>query len=173
MASKQMFVVVVLAIIVVLSSIALATEHVVGDKDGWKIGVNYTEWVKGKTFLVGDTLVFNYDNTTHNVFKVDGDQFKACKLPPAKTADNPLSSGHDVIALKASGKKWYICGTPGHCDKGMKLVINVQSPAGPAPTPAPTAPSALAPSPSAAFRTSAPAILAAASMVGSVLGSLF
>ncbi|KAK1287668.1 hypothetical protein QJS10_CPB19g01235 [Acorus calamus] len=171
MASKQLFVV-VLAIIVVLPSIALATEHVVGDKDGWKIGVNYTEWVKGKTFQIGDTLVFNYDNTTHNVYKVDGEQFKACGLPQANTADNPLTSGHDVINLKASGKKWYICGKPGHCDKGMKLVINVQSPAGPAPAPGPTAPSALAPSPSAAFRTSAPAILAAASMVGAVLCSL-
>lgn len=28
----------------------------VGDNAGWASGVNYTTWVSGKTFRVGDTL---------------------------------------------------------------------------------------------------------------------
>lgn len=35
---------------------ALAKEYTVGDDKGWRLEVNYTDWVHGKEFFVGDTL---------------------------------------------------------------------------------------------------------------------
>ncbi|KAF2306905.1 hypothetical protein GH714_022444 [Hevea brasiliensis] len=41
---------------VVLPTFAMATEYFVGDDEGWKVGVNYSEWANGKVFRVGDKL---------------------------------------------------------------------------------------------------------------------
>ncbi|TKY62881.1 Blue copper protein [Spatholobus suberectus] len=91
---------------VLLSSVAMATDFVVGDGKGWGLDFNYTEWAKDKVFHVGDNL--------------DNEAF---------------SSGKDSITLKAEGKKWYICGKANHCaDHQMKLVINVEA-VGPASVP--------------------------------------
>ncbi|GAU47895.1 hypothetical protein TSUD_25100 [Trifolium subterraneum] len=108
---------------VLLSSIASATDYVVGDEKGWTVDFNYTQWAQDKVFRVGDNLVFNYDNSKHNVFKVNGTLFKSCSFPPENEA---LSTGKDIIALKAGGNKWYVCGKANHCAaRQMKLVINV------------------------------------------------
>lgn len=40
----------------IFPTISYATEFIVGDDAGWKLGVNYTEWAQGKQFVVGDTL---------------------------------------------------------------------------------------------------------------------
>jgi hypothetical protein len=46
-----------LAILVVVAGVpASAKDYTVGDSSGWKPGVDYTGWAKGKTFSVGDTL---------------------------------------------------------------------------------------------------------------------
>jgi hypothetical protein len=67
--------------------------------------------------------VFNYDNSKHNVFKVNGTLFKSCTFPSENEA---LSTGKDVISLKSDGNKWYVCGKANHCAaRQMKLVINV------------------------------------------------
>ncbi|KAJ7976413.1 blue copper protein-like [Quillaja saponaria] len=115
---------VILAIFaVVLPSIAMATEHVVGDDKGWTIDFDYENWAKDKVFVVGDTLVFKYKAPNHNVFKVDGTGFQNCTVPPINEA---LTTGNDVIPLATSGKKWYICGVGTHCSEhGQKLTINV------------------------------------------------
>lgn len=39
-----------------LSSVAMAVDHIVGDNEGWRLDFNYTEWAKGKVFQVGDNL---------------------------------------------------------------------------------------------------------------------
>ncbi|RDX91672.1 Uclacyanin 1, partial [Mucuna pruriens] len=120
--------------VVLLSSLAMATDYVVGGDDhGWTLGYNYTAWAQDKVFHVGDNLVFNYDNSKHNVVKVSGAQFENCSF----TSDNDvLSSGKDIVTLKVEGKKWYVCGKAKHCaDHQMKLVINVEAVA---PAPAPT-----------------------------------
>ncbi|XP_061343299.1 blue copper protein 1a-like [Gastrolobium bilobum] len=117
---------------ILFSSVAMATDYVVGDQNGWTIDFNYTQWARDKVFRVGDNLVFNYDNAKHNVFKVNGTQFQNCSFPPPNDA---LTSGNDVIQLKLEGKKWYVCGVANHCAvHQMKLVINVVS-EGPAPAP--------------------------------------
>ncbi|XP_065852056.1 blue copper protein-like [Euphorbia lathyris] len=137
MASKF---VVFAAIAIILPAVAMATEYVVGDGEGWKVGPNYTQWASGKMFYVGDTLVFQYQ-APHNVYKVDGNGFKDCT-----PSQNLLNSGNDTITLAQPGKKWYICGFSDHCSKGQKLVINVMS-NGPMPAPGPA--------PSGSYRLSA------------------
>ncbi|KAK8593985.1 hypothetical protein V6N13_042475 [Hibiscus sabdariffa] len=131
---------VILAIVALMApAISSATEFVVGGDDGWKLGVKYDEWAKDKQFFIGDTLVFKYNPGVHNVYKVNGDDFKSCSVP----SNNSLGSftGNDTIKLATAGIKWYICGTSGHCDGGMKLKIAVLD--GTAPAPAPSAASAL------------------------------
>lgn len=41
---------------VVLPTLGRAAEFVVGDDEGWTLGVNYTAWAQDKEFRVGDTL---------------------------------------------------------------------------------------------------------------------
>ncbi|KAF8398046.1 hypothetical protein HHK36_016972 [Tetracentron sinense] len=115
----------VLAIVaIVLPSIAMAEEFIVGDGIGWTIGFDYQDWAKGKDFLVGDKLVFQYPVGAHNVFKVNGTGFQNCIAPPQSEA---LTSGNDTITLATPGRKWYICGVGKHCELGgQKLFITVQ-----------------------------------------------
>jgi hypothetical protein len=54
MASKQ--VLLLLAAVACLASLASATPWTVGDAGGWRAKFNETGWANGKTFVVGDTL---------------------------------------------------------------------------------------------------------------------
>jgi hypothetical protein len=55
MASSR--VILILAIsMVLLSSIALATDHIVGEDKGWTVDINYTQWTSETVFRVGDNL---------------------------------------------------------------------------------------------------------------------
>ncbi|KAH8521822.1 hypothetical protein H0E87_002746 [Populus deltoides] len=101
MASSRMFM--IIAIVAVFLPSILATEHVVGDKTGWRPGFDYKTWAQGKAFYVGDTLVFKYTAGAHNVLRVNGTGFQGCKA-----ADDivPLTTGNDVIPLSTPGKKW-------------------------------------------------------------------
>ncbi|KAL4299307.1 hypothetical protein HN51_050058 [Arachis hypogaea] len=128
-----------------LPSIAIATEFIVGDDQGWRPGFDYNSWAASKVFHVGDTLEFKYGVGEHNVYKVDGSSFQSCTVP---TNSTPMTSGDDHILLATEGKKWYICGVAGHCSAGQKLVITVLPNLSPAPAPAGpslSAPSAPAP----------------------------
>ncbi|KAK9135561.1 hypothetical protein Syun_014891 [Stephania yunnanensis] len=136
MASHKVFVVIAFAAII-FPALASAAKYIVGDETGWTNGFNYTTWASGKEFHVGDELLFNYPAGKHNVFKVNGTQFKNCEIPPLNEA---LTSGKDVIPLAKPGKKWYICGVAKHCaEGGQKLVINVLPAVG-APAPSPLSP---------------------------------
>ncbi|PKU66323.1 Stellacyanin [Dendrobium catenatum] len=111
-----------------------AKDFIVGDEEGWKVGVNYTEWAEDKDFRVGDRIVFNYVKGKHNVLKVTGPAFRSCN----KTVSSPLTTGNDKIELTSAGRKWYICAIGDHCEKGMKLFIDVEEAEVPAPAPSPT-----------------------------------
>ncbi|CAI9755390.1 unnamed protein product [Fraxinus pennsylvanica] len=128
MASKAFLIAIFFAMI---AASTMATNYMVGDNAGWKVGVNYTEWAANKTFYVGDTLTFMYNKGSHNVLKVSGPDFQQCLK---SNTTGLLDTGNDVINLAKPGKKWYICAIADHCTKGMKLVINVLEPA---PTPLP------------------------------------
>lgn len=52
-----------LLILLLVAPAVYAVEYTVGDTSGWTQGFDYTSWVSGKTFKVGDVLgkvfVFN------------------------------------------------------------------------------------------------------------------
>uniref|UniRef100_A0A0E0GUR2 Phytocyanin domain-containing protein n=1 Tax=Oryza nivara TaxID=4536 RepID=A0A0E0GUR2_ORYNI len=139
MASKQMLAVAAAAValaVLLPARGAAATEHMVGDGNGWILGFDYAAWAATKQFRVGDTLVFRYKGTNHTVVEVGGADFKACN----KTASaNEWSSGEDRVALDKEGRRWFFCGVGDHCAKNMKLKITVLAAGAPAPG-APEAP---------------------------------
>ncbi|KAI3883576.1 hypothetical protein MKX03_016258 [Papaver bracteatum] len=115
-----------------------AKEYIVGDAEGWTMNVSYHSWVSGKTFTIGDSLVFNY-GAMHTVDEVSETEYDSCATGNSITSD---SSGASTISLMTSGTHYFICGAMGHCDGGMKLAVIVAetsddtSPS-PAPTPTP------------------------------------
>ncbi|KAK0583082.1 hypothetical protein LWI29_033137 [Acer saccharum] len=113
-----------------------AVDHTVGDTSGWSQSVDYTKWVSGKTFSVGDVLVFTYGGT-HKVDAVTKSDYDSCTITPS----NPIisfSGGNTRFKLTATGPMYFICPTAGHCSGGMKLAVNV---AGTSTTPSGTPPS--------------------------------
>ncbi|WVZ62018.1 hypothetical protein U9M48_011813 [Paspalum notatum var. saurae] len=124
----------------------IAHGWMVGDSDGWRAKFNETGWANGKTFMVGDSLMFMYDKSLHTVAQVGKDDFAACNLQGNQIGF--WDSGNDDIKLNNTGKMWFICTKPNHCLNGMKLVIDVQGGAwapAPGPTPAAPAPDSSAP----------------------------
>ncbi|KAK4352369.1 hypothetical protein RND71_027887 [Anisodus tanguticus] len=104
----------------------LATVHTVGDSAGWALSVNYGTWAKGKTFNVGDSLVFNYPSG-HTVDEVSSSDYESCTTGNSITSD---SSGATTIPLKTAGTHYFICGVMGHCSGGMKLPVTVAAAGG-------------------------------------------
>ncbi|KAJ0790716.1 putative Phytocyanin domain, cupredoxin [Helianthus annuus] len=128
--------VVVVCLMVVLSNVSFgsAKDYTVGDTAGWALSVDYTKWAKGKTFKVGDSLVFNYD-TSHTVDLVSSSDYTTCTIGNSIASYN---SGTTTIALNTTGSHYYICGIMGHCSGGMKLRIKVTSDGSPSPAPTPS-----------------------------------
>ncbi|CAA7049563.1 unnamed protein product [Microthlaspi erraticum] len=146
MASREMMIIIsVLA--TTLIGLVVATDHTIGGPSGWTVGANLRSWAAGQTFAVGDNLVFSYPSTFHDVVEVTKPEFDSCQaVKPLIT----FANGNSIVPLTTPGKRYFICGTPGHCSQGMKLEVNVIPTANAAPTvPLPNAvPSLNAPSPS-------------------------
>ncbi|WOK96452.1 hypothetical protein Cni_G05159 [Canna indica] len=128
----------VVAMAAAISELAMAANHDVGGPNGsWDLTTNYAQWAAGKTFRVGDTLTFKYASGQHDVLEVSSSAYSSC------SASNPISTGTGgsiVITLKTAGKKYFICGIPGHCASGMKVAIDVvASSSSPAPRRSPAA----------------------------------
>lgn len=43
-------------VLIVLPTVAMATEYIVGDQAGWTVNFDYQAWAKDKVFRVGDKL---------------------------------------------------------------------------------------------------------------------
>ncbi|CAN6210996.1 unnamed protein product [Urochloa humidicola] len=86
------------------------------------MGVDYIAWAKGKTFQVGDKLVFNYPSAEHTVTEVGKNDYFACAGGSALSSDR---SGSTNVTLTAAGTRYFICNIPGHCTIGMKLAVTV------------------------------------------------
>ncbi|KAF8104936.1 hypothetical protein N665_0165s0024 [Sinapis alba] len=112
------FLCLVLIIFYLISAATSATLTV-----NWSLGTDYTPLATGKTFAVGDTIVFSY-SAGHTVDEVSENDYKSCTLGNSITSD---SSGTTTIDLKTTGPRYFICGIPGHCSAGMKLAVTVSS----------------------------------------------
>ncbi|XP_031271916.1 uclacyanin 1-like [Pistacia vera] len=122
--------------------------YVVGDNMGWIIPPNtsagYQNWVRGKTFVVGDILVFNYAMNAHDVAEVSKQAYGSCD------SNNTISFNSNPptrITLTTPGEHFYICTFPNHCSAGQELAINVTG-TGTAASPSPS--TATPPSPGTA-----------------------
>ncbi|KAI4375085.1 hypothetical protein MLD38_012995 [Melastoma candidum] len=111
------------ALILQLAVPGSATVYTVGDTSGWAMGVDYTTWTSDKSFVVGDSLAFNYGGG-HTVDEVSKSDYSSCTVGNAITTD---SSGSTTIPLKTEGVHYFICGAMGHCGSGMKLAVTVKS----------------------------------------------
>ncbi|ESQ51816.1 hypothetical protein EUTSA_v10017076mg [Eutrema salsugineum] len=146
MASREMQIIISL-LVTTLIGLAVATDHTVGGPSGWTVGASLGTWAAGQTFSVGDNLVFAYPSAFHDVVEVTKPEFDSCQsVKPLIT----FANGNSIVPLTTPGKRYFICGMPGHCTQGMKLEVNVVPTANAAPTaPLPNAvPSLNAPSPS-------------------------
>ncbi|KAF7015679.1 hypothetical protein CFC21_029455 [Triticum aestivum] len=130
-----------IALLVVLgcAAAASAATFTVGDGQGWTTGANYATWASGKTFAVGDKLVFNYASQAHTVTEVTKSEYDACS-----SNANGDNSGATTMTLKA-GANYYICTIGTHCAAGMKLAVTAGDSSSGSGTPAagtpPTTPS--------------------------------
>ncbi|KAJ4896256.1 Uclacyanin-3 [Raphanus sativus] len=129
-----------LLLILAVVPAAYAVTFQVGDIGFWNSGVDYTAWVTGKTFRVGDTLEFQY-GPSHSVAVVNKAGFDACD---STGATQTFSGGDTKIDLTTVGTMHFMCPTPGHCQGGMKLAVTVLGavppPATPSPPPSPKSP---------------------------------
>ena len=115
------------------------------------------------------TAVFNYA-ASHDVVEVSKAGYDAC------SPSTPLAShtdGKTTIKLTTAGKRYFICGVPGHCTAGMKLVVNVVAastkPGGErsvAPAPAPEGSSTNGQLPNESSPTGAPGTPSGAASIG-------
>ncbi|KAH9299507.1 hypothetical protein KI387_031189, partial [Taxus chinensis] len=88
------------ALFVLFPCFSRATDHTVGDTDQWKLATNYTTWASTKTFVVGDTLVFNYASSAHNVLEVTKSAYDSCQTSnPTQTH----TGGTTSITLTTAG----------------------------------------------------------------------
>ncbi|WOH11995.1 hypothetical protein DCAR_0831491 [Daucus carota subsp. sativus] len=100
---------------------SLGSSYVVGDVSGWALNVDYSLWTYGKTFNVGDNLVFYY-GSGHTVDRVNARDYSSCSVEnPITTSD----TGSTTITLDSPGYYYFICGAIGHCSSGMKLAVAV------------------------------------------------
>ncbi|CAJ1956378.1 unnamed protein product [Sphenostylis stenocarpa] len=117
----------------ILIKLALATNFIVGGPNGgWDTNSNLQSWASSQIFSVGDSLVFQYP-PNHDVVEVTKADYDSCQ------PTNPIQSYNDgttTIPLTSPGKRYFICGTIGHCSRGMKVEIDTLSSAITAPTPA-------------------------------------
>ncbi|KAG0618124.1 hypothetical protein M758_4G041100 [Ceratodon purpureus] len=135
-----------------LLDVTFAVEHVVGGgvqkwtflhaNDAFTL---YNDWAANQTFKTGDTLLFEYDNATHSVLQVVQADYNTCNL---RTPIDKWMTGSDSVFLSNAGTFYFVCGTPFHCEQGMKVAITATGAtvAAPPPPPAAIAPSPTSPS---------------------------
>lgn len=119
--------------------------YVVGDDLGWLVppggSIAYKIWASGKTFIVGDSLVFNFVNGTQDVAVVTKTVYESCNT---SSTTSVLTSSPAKVTLTAPGEQYFTSTYSRHCEFGQKLAINVTGAAGRATPPTLTT----APSPS-------------------------
>ncbi|XP_060205151.1 cucumber peeling cupredoxin-like [Lycium barbarum] len=146
-----------LAISSLVQDATAQTVHMVGDNIGWAVpntgAAAYKNWADGKTFRIGDTLVFNFMTNRHDVVQVQKTSFDGCNSQ--NSIGSPITTGPANVTLDSAGDHYYICTFGTHCQNGQKLAITVSGSAG-TPGANPPNPSAAGPSGSVPGATDPP-----------------
>nr|GEV28069.1 blue copper protein-like [Tanacetum cinerariifolium] len=135
---------------------SLAKVYTVGDSAGWSLSVDYSTWTSGKTFKVGDSLVFNY-GSSHSVAEVSSNDYDTCSVANSIASYN---NGPTTVALNTTGTHYFVCGVVGHCGGGMKVSVPVTADGGSggaSPTPSGTGSSSTTTPPKGSSTGSVPA----------------
>ncbi|KAL3824222.1 hypothetical protein ACJIZ3_020251 [Penstemon smallii] len=119
----------IFAVLMLYYTASAQNVFVVGGDMGWEIppnsSVSYSNWVSGRTFMVGDTLEFNFVTNEHDVLRVPEASYNACSQDNA--IGTPMLSGPLNITLDSVGNHYYICTFGRHCQAGQRLAITVAS----------------------------------------------
>ncbi|KAK0591156.1 hypothetical protein LWI29_036287 [Acer saccharum] len=125
-----------------LMQLAMAATYTVGGPNGgWDTNTDLQTWATSQSFSVGDNLNFQY-TTNHDVLEVSKADYDACT---SSNAVQSYNGGNTVITLSSPGKRYFICGTAGHCSQGMKLEVDTLATSSP-PSATPSAPAPATPS---------------------------
>uniref|UniRef100_A0A803QJZ7 Phytocyanin domain-containing protein n=1 Tax=Cannabis sativa TaxID=3483 RepID=A0A803QJZ7_CANSA len=127
-----------------LIQLTMGETYTVGGSGGWEQTSDLQTWGSSQTFSVGDSLSFQY-TPNHNVIEVPKADYDVCGTTNLIQIYN---DGSTIIPLTSPGKRYFICGTSGHCSGGMKLEITTLAAATPSslppssntPTPKPSSP---------------------------------
>ncbi|KAH7845699.1 hypothetical protein Vadar_005021 [Vaccinium darrowii] len=101
---------------------------VAGRENSWRVPPSpddLNKWSRKMRFVVGDTLVLQYDPKTDSVLQVTEEDYIICNTSKPIKAYN---DGNTKIPLDRSGPFYFISGTEGNCEKGQKVVVTVLSP---------------------------------------------
>jgi len=100
--------------------------YTVGGNMGWIVPplgeIAYITWAYNKTFIVGDTLVFNFLNGSDDVASVTKEAYNSCNLSTSLALYNNSPA---YITLKTTGEYFFTSTYQYHCALGQKLAINV------------------------------------------------
>jgi hypothetical protein len=121
MASQSNVLLLLLLLGVMAVAVSAADVVPAGGADGWNEGIYY-----GTIDLhPGDSLVFSYPEGVHNVVQTDLNGYKGCY---AGSNAPTWTSGNDKITFYDPQVSYYICTFAGHCNNGMKVIVNVMQP---------------------------------------------
>ncbi|XP_030931115.1 umecyanin-like [Quercus lobata] len=158
--SMTILLVVVLTAVAAVVKVTEAATYVVGDSSGWIVPMNnptfYTTWTSGKSFSVGDVLVFNFMSNVHDVATVSRADYDACAVDNTLTRE---TTGPYNYTINSTGTHYIICtvANGGHCLGGQKLSISVgNSTSGTSPASSPTGSSTPSGSPTSPTPTGSP-----------------
>ncbi|KAL9145133.1 hypothetical protein ABFS82_13G020000 [Erythranthe guttata] len=130
---KKIMVLAALVVMLVSIKTGMAATYTVGAPGGsWDRTTDFATWASSKTFSVGDTLIFQY-TLNHDVTEVSKADYDSCSS--SNPLQPPFTGGATTIALPSAGTRYFICGTGGHCQGGMKVEIDILAAASSPPPP--------------------------------------
>ncbi|KAK0599750.1 hypothetical protein LWI29_008234 [Acer saccharum] len=102
------------------SATTAATNYIVGDGFGWAVPLNnsinfYDDWVKNKTFQIGDSVIFNWTGT-HTATEVRKEYYGNC----TKSGTDFITPGL-IINFKTNATRYFLCSIGTHCEQGQKV----------------------------------------------------
>ncbi|KAK6158767.1 hypothetical protein DH2020_006081 [Rehmannia glutinosa] len=146
----------VVLLIFLFASFSEARDLIIGGKpNAWRIPTSESDslnhWAQKSRFIIGDSLVWEYDGSKDSVLQVTKRDYVTCNTSsPIET----YTGGNTKVKLERSGPYYFISGAEGHCQKGQKLIVVVISEkhrhfngVSPAPSPAEIEGPAVAPAP--------------------------
>ncbi|MBA0843187.1 hypothetical protein Goarm_000398 [Gossypium armourianum] len=106
-----------LAATAMLVQLAMAANYTVGGANGgWDSSTDLQTWAASQKFAV----VFQY-TPNHDLVEVTKADYDSCQTSsPIRT----YTDGNTVVPLTSPGKRYFICGTLGHCSQGMQIEID-------------------------------------------------